>query len=404
MNAEYLRIALRSLRNRRLRSWLTMIGIFIGISAVVSLIGLGEGLRTAISNQFGVLGTDVLSVQASGSNLGPPGSGVPNPLKSDLVQKIERLQGVKIAFGRIIRTAKMEFNNQQQIIFVSDIPSGSKLKPFEEINNLKAAQGRLLKEGDSTKVLLGYDYSKPDLFGKSIAPGDNVIINGKKFQVVGILESKGSFIYDQGIYMNKDSMLNLFGDKGTVDAITIEVINPKQIAQVKDSVERLLRHERHVKAGQEDFTVQTPQSALATLNSTLFAIQLFVYIIAGISLLVGGIGIMNTMFTSVLERRKEIGIMKAIGARNSDILSIFLFESGFLGLIGGLIGVAIGYALATGLAAVGRTLLGSDLIEASISLYLMIGSLAFSFVLGMIFGIIPARRASGLNPVDALRK
>jgi len=172
---------------------------------------------------------------------------------------------------------------------------------------------------------------------------------------------------------------------------------------VQENIERLMRKERDVKKGEEDFTVQTPQAVLAQVNSTLFAVQLFVYIIAAISIIVGGIGIMNTMFTSVLERTKEIGIMKSIGARNSTIFSLFFIESGLIGSIGGVIGAIIGISMAMGLAFVGRLALGSELIRADVSVWLVFGSIFGSFLLGSIFGVIPAIRASKLHPVDALR-
>ncbi len=168
-------------------------------------------------------------------------------------------------------------------------------------------------------------------------------------------------------------------------------------------MKKKVRKIRGVKEGEEDFSVQTPASIIENVNSVILGVQIFIYIIAGISLLVGGIGIMNTMYTAVVERTKEIGIMKSIGARNSTVFSLFFIESGFLGTIGGAVGALIGYLLATGLAFVGKMVLGSELISAHISPQLIIGSLLFSFVLGSFFGTLPAIGASRLNPVDALR-
>jgi putative ABC transport system permease protein len=184
----------------------------------------------------------------------------------------------------------------------------------------------------------------------------------------------------------------------------VKVKDQNLMAVTQEDISKLLRKERNVKVGEEDFTVQTPQKTLETLKSTLFAIQLFVIIIAMISLLVGGIGIMNTMYTAVLERSKEIGIMKSIGARNSTIFVIFFIESGLLGMVGGIIGILLGLAFAYGLAFIGRVALGSELIQATISVWLLVGALAFSFILGTFFGVLPAYNASRLNPVDSLRK
>tara|TARA_Y100000310_G_scaffold153608_1_gene153016 strand:+ start:2124 stop:3275 length:1152 start_codon:yes stop_codon:yes gene_type:complete len=381
-----------------------MIGIFIGIAAVISLIGLGEGLRSAITNQFGFLGNDILGVQASGIAFsGPPGQGTANPLSDTLVNKIKGISGIETTFNRYIESGTMEFNDRQAIGLAASIPSGENKKIFETMFNLKTEEGRLLKANERNKVLLGFAFSEEDIFGRGISAGDNVFLNEKKYNVVGILEKKGSFIIDSGVFLNEDDMLDLYDNDINVGAIAIKVRDPDNVEEVQIDVERLLRKERGVKKGEENFQVQSPQSIIETLNSTMFAVQLFIYIIAFISLIVGGIGIMNTMYTAVLERTKEIGIMKAIGARNSTIFGLFFIESGFLGMVGGIVGILIGAGFAYGLAFVGKLALGSDLIQAKISLTLIIGSLLFSFVLGTVFGVLPAMQASKLHPVEALR-
>jgi len=381
-----------------------MIGIFIGIAAVVSLIGLGEGLRIAITSQFGFLGTDVLSVQASGINFaGPPGTATPDPLSDKLTEKISSIRGVEASFNRYIRTATMEFNDHQIIAMIASVPSGANRKTFETMVNLKADSGRLLKDGDSRKVVLGANFAKSDLLGKAVTPGDKVLLNGIQYDVIGILEKKGSFIFDASSLANDDALLNDFGDTGAANIIAVKVKDETQIPQVKDAIERFLRKERHVRIGEENFEVQSPQSSLSALNSTLFAVQLFVYIIASISLVVGGIGISNTMYTSVLEKTKDIGIMKAIGATNNTIFALFAIESGLLGLIGGIIGIILGLILSYGCAFILKLALGSDLIQASVSIYLIVGALLFSCIIGLVAGLIPAYQASKMQPVDALR-
>jgi len=405
MLLEYLKLSFQNLSRRKMRSWLTMIGIFIGIAAVVSLIGLGEGLRSAVIGQFGFLGTDILSVRASGLALaGPPGSGTPVPLADDLAEKIEKINGVEAAFNRYIESATLEFNDRSSIGMAVSVPGGDTRKIFEEMVNLKADQGRLLREGDGKKVLLGNDFTKDDVFGKGVASGDRVLINSVQFEVVGILEKKGSFIFDSAVMVNEDVMLDTIrGDDGTTDIIAVKVKNEAEISRITEDIEKLLRKERDVDEGKENFNVQTPQQAIESLNSVLFAVQLFVTIIAVISLLVGGIGIMNTMYTSVLERTKEIGILKSIGAPNSAIFTLFFMESGLLGSVGGCIGIILGLALSYGFAFIGQLALGSDLIQAKASLSLIFGSLLFSFILGTAFGVMPAVQASRLQPVDSLR-
>jgi len=271
--------------------------------------------------------------------------------------------------------------------------------------NLNANPGRLLKDTDTNKVVLGSNFLKEgNRFGRAMKVGDKLLLEGKNIEVVGFLEKKGSFIFDSVVLFNEDYMVNQLGvNRDEVNVIAVKVNDEGRIDRTKENIEKLLRKERDVKKGEEDFAVDSPKSSIDALNSTLFAIQLFVYIIAAISILVGGIGIMNTMYTSVLERTKDIGIMKSIGAKNSSIFTIFFIESGFLGFVGGIIGIIIGIAIAYGMAFIGRATLGSQLIQAHVSLVLIISTLVASFILGTLFGTLPALQASKLVPVESLR-
>lgn len=404
MIKDYFIFSLKSLRNRRLRSWLTMIGIIIGITAVVSLISLGQGLQAAISAQFGNLGTDKLAVQAS-SGFGPPGTGVVNPLTKDNMEKIRKVSGVKVAGGRLIRSTQLNYNDHSVFTSAASMPDGDARKLIQDAQNLKPESGRLLKDSDKGKVMLGNNLGKEDAgFDKQITVGSRILISGQQFEVVGILKKLGSFILDNVVFMNENGLRETLDVPAEdYDVIVMQVQPNVDVKDVQERIEKLMRKERRVKEGEEDFTVQTPQAIIGQVTSTLFAVQLFVYIIAGISIVVGGIGIMNTMYTSVLERTQHIGIMKAIGARNSSIFSLFFIESGLIGSVGGLIGAALGAGIAISLSFVGRALLGLELIRAEISIWLLIGSVFGSFLLGSIFGILPAIKAAKLNPVDALR-
>jgi len=404
MIVDYLKLAVNNLIKRKLRSWLTLIGIFIGIATVVSLIGLGEGLRNAISSQFNVLGTDIITIQASGVQYGPPGTGVINPLKKEYVDKIQNVKGVDFAINRMIKTTKMEYNDRVFMDAIGSMPDGEDRREVEKRLSLKAEQGRLLKDGDKGKVTLGNNFLKSDAFGKPVKLGDNVLLQGKPFEVIGIAEKTGSFSADMVVLMNEQDLRDLYDDKDSVSIIVVKVEEGADMEAIKEDIEKILRKERNVEKGEEDFTVEISLNAIKTLESTLFAVQLFVYIIAGISLVVGGIGIMNTMFTAVVERTKEIGIMKSIGARNSDIFTLFLVESGLLGSVGGLVGALAGVIMAKGLAFVGAMQLGSELISANIPWWLFTGALLFSFIVGCVAGITPALGAATLHPVDALSK
>ncbi|MBW2980384.1 ABC transporter permease [Candidatus Woesearchaeota archaeon] len=381
-----------------------MIGIFIGIAAVVALIGLGEGLREAINAQFGFLGTDIISVTATGG-FGPPGTGVVDPLTDKELEGIERIQGIEGTAGRIVESGKLAFNRQVGFGFAASMPDGEGRDVMEHLMNLKAQKGRLLEDGDSGVVFLGAEFAEEDNdFGKPILPGTKIEVLDKEFKVIGILEKKGNFQLDSAVFMNEDDLRALVDrPEGEYDIIAVIFDENADVDKIKADIEKKVRKIRGVKEGEEDFSVQTPASVLEQVNSVILGVQIFIYIIAGISLLVGGIGIMNTMYTAVVERTKEIGIMKSIGAKNSTVFSLFFIESGFLGSVGGAVGALIGYLLATGLAFVGRTVLESRLIAAHITPPLIIGALLFSFVVGSFFGTLPAIRASKLNPVDALR-
>ena len=344
MIKDYFTLAFKNLKHRGIRSWLTLLGILIGVAAVVSLVSLGDGLKMAVSSQFGISSTEVLTVQAGGLNsYGPPGSGVSVPLTEKDLEEIEKLSSVKIAIRRNILNIKIEFNKIQIIGYGINMADGEKRKFTEENLKLFPIEGRLLKDGETGKVFLGNNYIEDKMgFKKEVHAGDKISINGEKFEVVGISEKKGSFIFDNVVYLNEVDAKRIgnYGDK--VDVIAIQAISKDSIDKTKEDIEKLLRKRRDVKIGEEDFEVQTPQAMLGTVNSILTGVQIFVAIIAMISIFVGGIGIINTMTTSVLERRKEIGIMKAIGARNSDIFLQFFIEAGLLGLMGGIVGALIG--------------------------------------------------------------
>ena len=400
----YFVFAFRNLRKKGIRSWLTLLGIFIGVLAVVSLITLGSALKVAITSQFGAGSTEVITVQAGGLQYGPPGSQVTKPLTVSDAEAISKLPSVEFAIGRNIVTGKLEYNNILGIGSAYSISEGYEREVYEILDDVKPEYGRLLKNGDYKKVVLGNNFYDGDTngFGRDIVPGKKVLINDIEFEVVGILKKKGSFIYDWTVFMYDNDLKQIDNYGDNVDLISVKVRDKDLIEKVQEDIEKLMRQRRNVDAGEEDFSVTTPASSLETVNSVLGAIQAFIIIIASISILVGSIGIVNTMSTSVIERKKEIGIMKAIGSRNSQVFLQFFVESGFLGLIGGtigaLFGILVGYAGTFGI----NSWLGTE-IQPTISLALIFFTLLGSFFIGAIAGIIPAMHAAKQNPVDALR-
>jgi len=404
MIQDYVKIAVRNLRRRGLRSYLTLFGILIGITTVVALITLGNGLRLAVNSQFGISSTEVIGVQAGGVNaFGPPGSGVTRPLTIDDVEAIKGISEVETAIRRNIPSGKLEFKDEVIFGIAMSIPDGEDRKIIYEILDIETEQGRLLKDEDTNKVVLGNNFlaEKVGLSNK-IEVGDKIKIQDKKFEVVGITKKKGSFIFDNIIQMNEKQLEDLMGYGDDVDLIAVKVKNKDEIDIAKQKIEKLLRERRDVDEGEEDFEVSTPQAALETVDQVLGGIQIFIVMIASVAIIVGAIGIVNTMTTSVLERKKEIGIMKAIGAKNSDIFYQFFIESGLLGLLGGILGVILGLTIGVGGIIAINNFIGATT-SPEVSPWLVVFALIGSFVIGSISGIAPALRAARQNPVEALR-
>ncbi len=303
---------------------------------------------------------------------------------------------------------KIEYNKALTFGFLVDVPEDKeKLDLVYETAGIVTGSGRLLDSGDTGKVLLGHDYvttRMEDFFGREIEVGRKINIQGKDFEIVGILEQASSFQVNSAILMLNKDMKDLLDIGDEADLLIVQVNDKNKAQEISDEIARRLRADRHEKLGEEDFIIQTPLQAISGINNILNIINLVVAGIAAISLVIGGIGIANTMYTGVLERTKEIGTMKAIGAKNRDILLIFLIESGMLGLIGGIIGAILGISLAFGVASIASLALGENLIKLTISWPLLFGAVGFAFVIGLISGFLPALQGSRLKPVEALRK
>ena len=404
MLLDYFGLAWKSLTHKRLRSWLTIIGILIGVLAVTALISLGAGLRTAITSQFGISSTEVITVQADGlTGFGPPGTGVVDPLTEEDADDSRKLGKVRRVLRRNIPSGKLEFNDRAVFGLSMNIPDGEDRKFAYDVLDVEAQFGRLLKDGDINKVVLGYNFHANSVgLEKRVKVGDNVLIQDKSFEVIGITKKKGSFIFDNIVHMNEDPQKELFDYGEDIDVIVVQVKDKDLIDEASEDIAKVLRKRRDVKKGEEDFQISTPQQALENVNQILLGVQLFIIMIASISIIVGAIGIINTMTTTVLERKSEIGIMKSIGATNYDIFYQFLIESGLMGLVGGLIGALIGVTIGF-FGTIGiNNWVGAES-SPEINFMLIAFTLLGSFLIGSIAGIIPALRAARQNPVDALR-
>ncbi len=397
----------------KLRSWLTIIGIFIGVAAVVAIISLGQGLQQNVGSRLQGLGQDIITISSGSSRaFGGGGGGEGGGASTNVIQlndkDIEALKlvpNIKFINGAVSGRVTVTYQSQNISLSVQgDDPS-----VFKEFVTTALESGRDLSAGDSRAIVIGYNVAH-STFRTELSIGSLLSINNKPFRVVGILVSSSGFGgSDRGIYMSTKDARDALGN--TIDlksneysSIVVKVNDPTFINETTDEITSALRNSHHVAAGKEDFSVTSAQALQSRFSSVTQGITLFLAVIAAVSLFVGCIGVANTMFTSVLEKTRDIGVMKAIGARNSDILMIFLCNSGMLGLVGGLLGILFAILIAAILPSIGVSLgMGSGDITMPINVGLLAFAVFFSVALGMISGAIPAYQASKLNPVEALR-
>jgi len=406
MLKDYFWMALDNLRHRGIRSWLTIIGVIIGIAAVVSLISLGQGLQDAVTGQFSTLSGDNLIIQSSSSAsfMGPPGTGAVRKLNEHDVDVINSISGVEFVIPRLIRTVKLEYNDISKYGYIASLPENQ-----EQINyiyktmDLKVSEGRLLKSGDKRKIIIGANFIGKDTFGKPVKLSSSLKIQNESFEVVGIIAKTSSLEINNAALVMQEDLSRILEIEDEYDLILVKVTNKDRTEEVGQLIEKAMRRDRNEKEGEEDFSVQTPIKALESISLILNLINLVVTGIALISLLIGGIGIANTMYTSVLERKRDIGVMKAVGSTNFEILKIFVVESGMIGLVGGIVGAIFGLAFAFLVSFIANSYFGQELLKVSISFPLVFAAIGFSFIIGLISGLAPARQASTIRPVEALR-
>ncbi len=401
MISDYTLLAWRNVKKRKVRAWLTMIGIIISIATIFILISVSLGLRAAVTEQFRALGTDKFFIQPKGQLAGP-GTSTASFLTDSDIEIIEKVSGIKDLSYFTVQPVKIEFADQVRFFSAIGIPKDH-ARVFEELGSYKPDEGRLIKYENSGEIMVGSDYKYNDLYRKPVHVGDTLLLNENPFKVKGILKPIGNPGDDRLVYMSLENFRILFPQKKDIDQVMVQVADSEQLELIADRVDRRLQQSRDVNEKTKDFTILLPQEILGSFGAILNILTSFLIGVAAISLLVGGIGIANTMYTSVLERTKEIGTMKAVGAQNKDILLIFLIESGMLGLTGGLIGVFIGIGVSESIEYIAINQLGTTLLQTSTPTSLILGCLAFASLVGAMSGIWPAWKASRLNTVDALR-
>lgn len=395
----YLKLGYRNIRKQKRRSALTLIGIVIGIAAVIALVSLGQGFQDSVAEEFQGLGADKIFIS--------PGQGLIQTSVADEglqerdIEVVKRAPSVAIAGGMTFSAIPATYRGETRRIRAVGLSTDESQEMLMEANSFIIEDGRTIRETDQTSIVAGYRIQET-LYERSVQLRSQLEVRGERFRVVGTLERTGDPEYDRGVLMPLDRAQEIAGLGNEVQFIIAQIASGFDPQQAKEQIEEELRQHKNVQEGEEPFTVATTEDVLNSLNSILSVVQAIVLGIASISLLVGGIGIMNTMYTSVTQRTNEIGVMKAIGATDGQILTLFLIESAIIGLVGGLIGITIGYGLSIG-ASIAITELAALPISVDISWQLVAGALGFSTVTGVFSGILPARKAAAMEPVDALR-
>lgn len=394
---ETIKYSLRNLNQRRARSFLTIFSIFVGITTIFIFISFGYGLYNYVNTIVSSSSIDKVLIQARGIGI----TDDTFKLTKDDVEAVKRAAGVYEASGVYAKVVEVNHNNKKTYPFLAGYDPKTPL--IMSIYEIKIYKGRELRPGDKKSAVLGYNYQVKDrIYSTPLEINDKIEVNGVDLKVIGFFNEVGNPSDDSQIYVTNDYVEELYAGKNVSYSMIVARADIDKLSLVIDNIEKSLRKERGLEKGKEDFFVQSFEEMLKSYSSVLNIVIGFIILIALISVLVSAINTANTMITSVLERYKEIGVLKAIGARNKEIFGIFLFESALLGFIAGVIGVLLGFLLSY---LGGQILagLGWSFLKPYYSFWLFAGCILFAVVTGAISGIIPAIKASKTNTVDALR-
>ncbi|MCA1294460.1 ABC transporter permease [Paenibacillus sp. alder61] len=382
-----IKMALKSILGNKVRSFLTMLGIIIGVSSVITLVSVGQGTTSSITEQLEGLGTDLLTVNIMGR-------GATTSLTYAEVKSLSEIEGIKAVSPVINGSATVKKGTINDTYTIEGITPA-----YEEVKDFHVQAGRYILDIDNEyrmKVALIGTEVAGDFFGTDNPVGQTLQLNGSSFTVVGLLESIGTSATES----NDDKILipittaERFMQTRGIRSITVQAESTDLVERTQSRLEAWLNEK--FKSADNAYTIFNAQEMMDTLNSTTQMLSMALGGIAGISLLVGGIGIMNIMLVSVSERTREIGVRKAIGAKKRNILLQFMIESTALSSFGGLIGIGIGYG-ACALISTYSTL------SADVSIAVVLIAFGFSLFIGVVFGMIPANKAAKLRPIYALR-
>ena len=397
--------ALESLNANKVRSGLTILGIVIGVAAVIAMLAVGTGAQNTITGSINGIGTNLLFVFPG--NLQEDVKNIKPLSQADVNAMADPFQAPSVALVApvIMSNLNVTYGGEQTNSQVSGVTT-----TYESVRNEKLTEGTFFSEEDflgrASVALIGPEVADK-LFGRRDGlVGESIRIEGQPFRIAGVLASKGG-----GSFGSQDNVVLLplstaqsrliHRNNNKYDIVYIQAIGPDQINSATEEISQILRTRHRTEIGLDDFTVMSQQDIVSTAQTITGVLTIFLGGIAAISLLVGGIGIMNIMLVSVTERTREIGLRKAIGARKRDILVQFLTESSLLSLIGGVVGIALGWLIGFIVGKVAEAS-GSPFYP-SITIQSVLLATIFSTAVGLFFGIYPANRAANLEPVEALR-
>jgi putative ABC transport system permease protein len=395
---ETFKSAWRSLAGNRMRTLLTMLGMIIGTGAVVAVLGIGEGAKSSVEGRIRSLGSNLLMVRPS---FVAGGGGVRSGLAQTLTQRdaeaLLALDGVSAAAPEMNASAQLRYLSKNQNASVVGVTPA-----YFDVRALTVQSGVTISDLDEQRrsrvVVIGANVAQ-ELYGSASPLGTRLQINGNAFRVMGVLGAKGSGMGspDDSVFVPLSSHESALFGRDFLSSISLSLASEDQAASVVSQTEQLLRLRHRLRSEQaSDFEVRSQAEMLQTMGQITGTFTTLLGSIAAVSLIVGGIGIMNIMLVSVRERTREIGVRMAVGARRGDIMRQFLFEAVAVSLAGGAIGVGIGYGTAQLLARFGEW-------QTIVPPYAIGLALAVSIVIGIAFGVGPARRAARLDPVEALR-
>lgn len=397
--------ALDSLASNKLRSGLTILGIVIGVASVIAMLAVGTGAENEITGSIESIGTNLIFVFSGGEE------DVKNPkpltlLDAEAINDPFAAPSVLAVAPTLNGNAEISYSGESSNTEINGVTPD-----YEYVRNWGVTEGEFINDshilGRAAVALIGVDVAE-DLFGHTFSVvGETIRINSQPFRVIGVLEERGGGGFgseDNVVLMpisTAQARLLKRGKQGQVDVIFVQAITAEAVLQAGEEISQILRTRHRTAVGLDDFSILNQQDFLETASAITGVLTVFLGGIAGISLLVGGIGIMNIMLVSVIERTKEIGLRKALGARKRDILYQFLTESILLSLIGGLVGILLGWGIGE---VVGRIAAANDTsLTPVVGLDAVLLATIFSTAVGLFFGLYPANRAAKLEPVEALR-